>query len=161
MKKKILIGLGVLAFAATIFAAVNSGFPFASQQWPGYGPKRNIVQFVITAASNGASSDLLPGVTGTNSLGTSVLRFLNIFTTNINVSGTSTLTGTVTAGRVNFGVQLSTAPRTSSTLVFNSTGTIAFDTTDGYLCVSTGSAQSSFVQVSTSPLAGGYAACGH
>lgn len=163
MKKKLLYGLaGILGFAAIAFAAVNSGFPFASQQWAGYGSKRGVVQFVITAASNGASSDFLPGVTGVNSLGTSALRFLNAYITTLNVSGASTLTGnvtasgTLTANQANLSMQVSTAPLTSSTVICTSSGTIVWNSTDKQVCVSSGTNKTTFVSISTPT-----AACAH
>lgn len=57
--------------------------------------------------------------------------------------------GSLTTGRVYFGLQLSTAPKTSTTLIFNSTGTLAYNTTDNQLCISTSSNQNSFVVVAS------------
>jgi hypothetical protein len=97
-KKSFLFGLGVICLLGSIaFALTNSGWPYASQIWPGVGSKRNIVQFALGAVAAGGNSGFYPGVTNTNPLGSSSLRFSNVYTTLLNVSGASTLTGAITA----------------------------------------------------------------
>lgn len=92
MNKKILAGLLVVAgLSGALFAAINSGFPYANQTWQGYGNKRNIVQFTIRALTEGASSDLVPGVTNTNALGSTSLRFSGVYSVLLNATGNFTL----------------------------------------------------------------------
>lgn len=95
--------------------------------------------------------NVIPTVDNDTTLGTASLRWATInaldFTAGDDVTVTDALTvsGATTLQRVTFGLQLSTAPRTSVTLVLNSTGTLVFNTTYGALCLSTGSLQTSFV----------------
>lgn len=64
--------------------------------WTGSGSRRNTVEFSIAASAPGSAASFLPGTTNTNALGSSSLRFSNVYTTLLNVSGASTMTGAVT-----------------------------------------------------------------
>lgn len=79
-------------------------------------------------------------------------------TTRVSIGTTNTITGNLTVtGNVNFSMQLSSAPKTSSTLIFKSTGTLVYNTQDSQVCVATSTNQNSFVNLfSTSS-----ATCGH
>lgn len=161
MKKKLLIIAASLLGLASVFAAVNSGFPFANQQWTGYGNQRGVVQWIIGATAAGNQSDFYPGVNNSNNIGTSALRPATIYTTALNVSGATTQTGNL---NLSGGLTLfnSTAPRTANnvasiyTTYSPSTGTLFYDSTDAGLCFSTGLVQSSIV-AATAPTT----ACGH
>lgn len=127
----------------------------------GKGSRRNTVEITLESPTMGSAANLNPGTNNANALGTSSLRWSDVQTTDLTaaddvtvtddltVTDALTVSGTSTLQRVTYGVQLSTAPRTSTTLVFNSTGTLVYNTTNKYLCISTGSAQTSFVIVST------------
>jgi hypothetical protein len=173
-KKSFLAGLAAICvFGSVAFALTNSGWPYASQIWPGVGPKRNIVQFALGAAAAGGNSGFYPGVTNTNPLGSSSLRFSNVYTTLLNVSGAVTLAGAISgattitaAGPViaNGGVTIynSTAPRTATamasiyTTYSPGTGTLFFNSTDNGICISTGLTQTT-IAAATAPTT----ACGH
>jgi len=156
--KSVTMWLGGLAVVAIVSTIVYAG---DIETWTGQGSRRNTVEFKINASSPGTAANLLPGTANTNSIGSSALPLKDVYTTDlsiaddlsvtgdISVTGDMAVTGSATLQRVTFGVQLSSAPKTSSTLVFNSTGTLVFNTQDGYLCVSTGSAKNSFVIVSS------------
>ena len=169
-KKSFLFGLGAICLLGSIaFALTNSGWPYASSIWFGLGPKRNIVQFALGAVAAGGNSGFYPGVTNTNPLGSSSLRFSNVYTTLLNVSGAATLSGsttqtgslTVTGLTTTNGLlqlTVSTAPRTATAvgLLTISTGTVIYNLTDNGICVATATNQASFV-ASSAPTT----ACGH
>ena len=130
-KKLIYILAGILGLSAVAFAAINSGFPYAVAQWPGFGPKRGIVQFAITGTSNTSSANFVPGVTNTNALGTSSLRFSNVYTTALDISGTATLTGLFTQ-RSNAAPRTNVTPTAAYQIIINTGSSPA------QACISTG-----------------------
>ncbi len=129
--------------------------------WLGKGSRRNTREFSITSGSSIGAANFVPGTDNTNALGTSSLRFSNVFSTLLNISGAATLsstlavTGPITAS-AGVGVINSTAPRTAAaiTTLYGTytipAGTVFLNTTNTFLCHSTGTVQTSIVQ-STSP----------
>lgn len=93
MKKLSLFVAGLLGVVALAWA----GYPYYAQTWNGTGTRRNTVEFSIQTPSAGAAAIFAPGTTDTNALGSTSLRFSNVFTTLLNVSGATTLTGAITA----------------------------------------------------------------
>lgn len=138
--------LGVVLGVSLAYAAT---YPYLIAPYRGMGARHNTLEFAIQVPSAGAAAIFAPGTTNTNALGSTLLRFSNVFTTLLNVSGLATFSGGLTVSQANVSVQLSTAPRTSTTLVYGSTGTLVFNTTDNYLVISTSSNQASFVIVSS------------
>jgi hypothetical protein len=55
--------------------------------WTGMGSRRNTVEFKIATPTIGSPSVFVPGTNNANALGTTALRFSNIYTTLLNVSG--------------------------------------------------------------------------
>lgn len=147
MKKNLYLFLGAVFVASVVWAA---RYPLYHDRWLGTGTKNATEQFSIQTPSAGASAIFVPGVTNTNALGTTALRFSNVFSILGNFSGPITASGGV-------GVVQSTAPRTSVTTVATlyatytiPAGTVFLNTTNNFLCHSTGTVQTSIVQ-STSP----------
>ena len=142
---------GLLAVAAYVYAAA---YPYYHSRWLGMGSKQNTEQFSIQTPSSGASAILVPGVTNTNALGTTALRFSNVFSTLLNSAGPIT-------GGAGFAVIVSTAPRTANAVAALYTaytipaGTQFFDSTSNVTCISSGTVQTS-ITVST-----GTGACPH
>ena len=166
MKRKLFsVAVAGLLFGAIIGPLVAGvGYPVIVSSWLGDGAKRNTVQYQIRIPSSGSSAQFVPGTDNTNPLGTSSLRFSDVQTYDLTAAddvvvsddlavtdditaADITVTGTSTLARSSFGIQLSSAPKTSVTLVFNSTGTLVYNTADLELCISTSSNQNSFVVV--------------
>lgn len=63
--------------------------------WTGKGSRRSNVEFKITSGSSLGVANLVPGATNTNALGTSSLRFSNIYSVLGDFSGAFTATGDV------------------------------------------------------------------
>jgi hypothetical protein len=127
--------------------AIGSTFPYYHQRWLGTGTTRNTEQFSIQTPSAGAAAIFVPGTTNTNALGSSSLRFSNVYTTALNTSGP------ITAG-AGQAVIVSTSPRGALAVasLYSSytipAGTVFFNSTSNVLCVSSGTAQTS-ITVST------------
>ncbi len=168
MKRFKVLGLlaGLLGVAALAIGA-GTQYPYFHARWFGMGSKNNTEQFSINTPSAGASAVLTPGVTNTNALGSSSLRFSNVFTTLLNASGAITAGSSLTAagtvvGNGGFTVFNSTAPRTATdvasiyTTYSPSTGTWFYNSTDKGMCYSTGTTQVT-IAAATAPAT----ACGH
>lgn len=92
MKKNILTILALFGLSAVAFA-VGSTFPYYHHRWLGTGTTRNTEQFSIQTPSAGASAIFVPGVTDTNALGSTALRFSNVYSVLGNYSGAVTFGG--------------------------------------------------------------------
>ncbi len=163
MKKYLYLAL---AAGACALAGFTVGYTASGDIWNlhkgGSAHDTPIVQIPV------AGTSLLPGTDNDFALGSSTKRWSGIWAYDLTLADDLTVAddlavtdgltvgGTSTLQRVTYGLQLSTAPRTSTTLVFNSTGTLVYNSTDAGLCVSTGSNQTSFV-ASSAPTT----ACGH
>ncbi len=140
-----IVGLAIGAYAA-------NQFPYYAQKWEGTGSRYKTTEFYIGTPSSGAAAIFAPGTTNVNALGSTSLRFSNVYTTLLNTSGAATLSGAVTATSATnvLGVYISTAPRSSVTvaaLTF-STGTFFYNSTTNSLCYSTATTQTSVVAAS-------------
>lgn len=82
----VVLAVATLAWAGTVYI----------HTWTGSGSRRNTVEFAIAASAPGSAAAFLPGTTNTNALGSSSLRFSNVYTTLLNVSGATTQTGALT-----------------------------------------------------------------
>lgn len=151
----VLSGLALASVLAGFLSAAiftESGFITG---WWGKGSRNNTMEFAITSGASIGTANFVPGTDNINSLGTSSLRFSDMQTYDLTVADDLTVTdavtvsGTLAAQNANVSIQLSTAPRTSSTIVMKSTGTLVWNTTGNQLCISSGTAQSTFVSVST------------
>lgn len=61
----------------------------------GTGARRDTIEFQFVEPTAGSAMNMVPGVTNTNALGTSSLRWSDIQTTNLTVAGTLTASGGV------------------------------------------------------------------
>ncbi len=144
MKKSLYLFLGAVFVASVVWAA---RYPLDAETWLGTGAKQKIVQFAIRTASAGASAAFVPGVDNTNALGTSSLRFSNVFSELGNFEGPIT-------GAAGMAVIVSTAPRTAAAVasLYSAytipAGTVYYNSTSGVMCVSSGTVQTS-ITVST------------
>lgn len=137
MKRSKALGLlaGVLGLAGIICAA-GTQYPYFHTRWLGMGALRNTEQFSINTPSAGASAIFSPGTNNTNALGSSSLRFSNVYTTLMNVSGAMTVSGAGSlAGITNSGTRIATP--TTYTM---GTGTTCTPTSEFGLFTSTGGA---------------------
>ena len=139
MKRSLLFGIGI--------ALLGLGVLFGDTTWDtlwritGSGSRRNTVEFAITAPAVGSAASFLPGATNANSIGSTSLRVLKLWTGTIDAAG-------------GVAMLVSTAPRTAVgvTSVYSTysppAGTLFYDSTDGVLCISSGTLQTS-ITVST------------
>lgn len=86
------ITAAALLVAVGIGIAAGTQYPYHHSRWFGLGSKQNTEQFSINTPSAGASAVFTPGVTNTNALGSSSLRFSNIFSVLGSFSGNMIVT---------------------------------------------------------------------
>lgn len=148
LKKFFVPAFFMLGLAVGVFGA--NQFPYFAQRWEGTGSRYKTTEFYIGTPSAGSACIFAPGATNTNDLGSSSLRFRNIYGVGLNTSGNTTLGDAATDVVTLTGLtqlQVSTGPRTNVTptaagqLIFNSTGV--------ELCVSSGTTITSWVRVSS------------
>lgn len=92
MKRSKALGLlaGLLGLAGILYAA-GTQYPYFIAPFRGMGSRNNTVEFAVQVPSAGAAAIFAPGTTNTNALGSTSLRFSNVFTQLLNVAGTATV----------------------------------------------------------------------
>jgi hypothetical protein len=142
------LGLGVvgnLLAPAIVHAAQEIGLITG---WFGKGSRNNTYQFKITSGNSIGAANLVPGTDNTNALGTSSLRFSNVYGVLGNFSGPITSSAGAS-------VVTSSAPRTAAAVaaLYSAytipAGTPFLDTTLNVFSVSTGTAQTTIMPIFT------------
>lgn len=95
-KKTLLSVAGLMAVAVLGFAA-GTQYPYYIAPFRGMGARNNTLEFAVQVPSAGAAAIFAPGTTNTNALGSTALRFSNVFTTLLNASGAITASGGIVA----------------------------------------------------------------
>lgn len=156
MKRSKVLGLlaGILGLAGMLYAA-GTQYPYFHMRYMGMGSKNNTEQFSINTPSAGASAVFTPGVTNTNALGSTSLRFSNVFTTLLNTSGAATIGGAATVtGVLTVGSMASTLGIVVATQTIAAAGTVAADACGSFKRISSaGVVTSSTTDTFTTPTA--------
>lgn len=147
--KKLYIPMGfIVGIAVGVFAA--NQFPYYAQKWEGTGNRYKTTEFYIGTPSAGAAAIFAPGTTNVNDLGSSALRFRNMYGVGLDISGNTTL-GDAATDVITFTgltqLQVSATPRSSITPT--AAGQLIFNSTGKELCMSTGTSIASWVRVSS------------